>query len=580
MNEGDPSATLEQIAAAAHSAMIEPPPFVDLAQSLIEAPSAADRAALLDSADRATLEAALAYAAAPEAARERDRRLAWLRSDPRRVAALKVYYRAHVADFITDWMRVTDPRRTARGQSALVPFTLWPAQRRLVDFIIGCIRDGSPGTIVKARDVGATAACMATLATLCIFENDFSAGVVSATEAKLDRYADTVFMKLRGLLRDLPPEFAAGYDEERTSQYLIVSFPDTRSSITGATGPNAFRGLRASCVIVDEAAYLLNSHAIDSALSAVSNARLDVSTPHGIGGSFYDRAHNEAIRRLDISWRDDPRRDDAWYAQQVATLDPVVLAQEVNADFSASRAGTVNPQLWVQSAIGLAAKLGLEPKGVRYAALDLGDTGDRSAIAIRHGTHLLHVESWSGAGSDLLRTTARAFEICDRWGCNELLYDADGLGAAMRGDARVLNEKRQAVGTPPVRIVEYRGSSAPVLPNRLVPRTGRTWQDLVANRKAQAAWNLRTMFQESHKAASGEPFDPNAAICITAGIAELTKLCAELSQPTMSENSAGRLLIDKLGDGERSPNLYDCVAMVMAPRLLPIKISDAIRLEA
>lgn len=562
------------LAAAAYAAMIAPPPHVELASRLLAA-DRAERAALLETADRSTLEAALGYAAQPATARERDRRLEWMRSDPRRVAALKVYYAEHVADFISDWMCVTDPRRAARGQTALAPFALWPKQRELVEFILERIRCQEPGVVVKSRDVGASSVCLATLAACCIFRQDFAAGVISSTEAKLDRYQDTLFQKLRSMLRSLPPEFTAGYDEARTSQYLSVSFPETRSAITGATGPNAFRGLRQSAVLVDEAAYLPDSQAIDSALAAVSDARIDVSTPHGIGGSFYDRAHNPHIPNLDLTWRDDPRRDQAWYDKQVATLDPVVLAQEVNADFSASRAGVVIPALWVQSAVGLGEKLGLTPAGARYAALDLGDTGDRSALAVRHGVHLLHVESWSGAGSDLLKTVARAFRLCDQWGCTELVYDGDGLGASVKGDARVLNEQRQQDGKHRIKVTEYRGGGAPIQPTRKVPRTDRTWEDLCANRKAQAAWHLRMLFCESHKAATGEPYDKDAIISIHAKTLELSRLLAELSQPTMSENAAGRLLIDKLGNGERSPNLYDSVAMVFAPREMPIRISDS-----
>jgi hypothetical protein len=571
----------DSLAAAAHQAMIAAPPYVELATSLLAADTRLERDALLDAVDPTMRETALRYAAEPEATRERDRRLAWMRADQRRVAALRHYYRSHLADFISEHFYVTDPRRAAKGQTALVPFTLWPAQRKLVEFILERIRRQEPGVVVKGRDVGASSVCMATLAALCIFEKDFSAGIISATEAKLDRFQDTLFAKLRGLLRYLPSEFRAGYDEEKTSMYLAVGFPETRSMITGATGPNAFRGLRQSVVLVDEAAFLADNQAIDSALAAVSDARIDVSTPQGIGDSFYEKAHNAAIPRMDLGWRDDPRRGDEWYQKQVATLDPVVLAQEVNADFAASRTGVVIPAAWGQSAIGLAEKLNLAPKGARYAALDLGDTGDRSALAVRHGAMLLHAESWSGAASNLLVTCARAFRLCDEWECTELLYDADGLGAAMRGDAQVLNAARRAEGTKPITIIEYRGSSQPVFPARIVPRSNRKWEDLCANRKAQAAWHLRMLFQESHKAANGEEYDPDSMICIDPKIPELNRLIAELSQPTMNENSAGRLLIDKLGNGQRSPNLYDCIAMVFSPRRMPLSIHpDALALSA
>jgi hypothetical protein len=502
--------------------------------------------------------------------RERARRLNKIRSGEIPIGALRAYYSKNIPDFISDWMCVVDPRRVARGQIALVPFDLWIKQRELIDFILERIATGTPGVVVKSRDTGVSTVCLATLAALCMFNRGFSAGVISATEAKLDRFKDTLFMKLRELLNWLPKEF-----RDYESAYLRVGFPSTGSSITGATGANAFRGLRQSVVIVDEAAFLQDSGAIDAALAAVSEVRIDVSTPHGMGGSFFERAHTPAIKRFDISFRDDPRKDSAWYEHQLATLSPEVVAQEILADFAASREGVVIQAKWVQAAIGLAEKLGIKPTGARSAALDLGDTGDRSALAVRHGVCVLHAESWSGAGSNLLKTAGRAFRLCDEWKLSELIYDADGLGASMRGDSEVLNEHRPA-NAGAIKVVEYRGSSSPIFAERTVPRTRRKWEDLVANRKAQAYYALRQRFEQSHRAANGEPYDIDDIICIDPNIPELNRITTELCQPTMSENNAGKILIDKLGDGERSPNLSDAICMVMAPRKYAMSIHPSV----
>src|SRR5262249_38913376 len=88
------------IANATWAAMIAPPPYVELANGLLVADTRAARNALLDSADPMTRDAALRYLAEPQETRERDRRLAWMREDPRRVSALRVYFRHNIADFI------------------------------------------------------------------------------------------------------------------------------------------------------------------------------------------------------------------------------------------------------------------------------------------------------------------------------------------------------------------------------------------------------------------------------------------------------------------------------------------------
>src|SRR5262249_47921413 len=113
---------LDRIARDTHAAMTAPPDYVQLAAQLTAAETRTERDALLGAAAPTTREAALRYLAEPETTRERDRRLDWMRADPRRIAALRHYYADHVADFISDWGYTTDPRRIARNELALVPF--------------------------------------------------------------------------------------------------------------------------------------------------------------------------------------------------------------------------------------------------------------------------------------------------------------------------------------------------------------------------------------------------------------------------------------------------------------------------
>lgn len=567
--------TLDEIASATYAAMLSPPPFVELGHALLAAETIQARATLLDLAAPGVADAAMQYLAEPEETRERTRRLTWMRADPRRVAALKHYFRHHVADFICEYGTTYDPRLIADGKNPLVHLVLFPKQRELVQFIVDRIARKQHGLVAKGRDVGATATCVATLLSLCMLEDRFATGVGSSKEDKLDLTGapDTIFAHADNFLTGVPEEFKGTI----TRLYMRINFGNG-SSFVGEAGNECGRGGRKIVYLMDEFAFHPFPEAVDAALSQNTNTVLWVSTFHGPAGPFYDKSNNKAIPRLDITWRDRPDRDEAWYEDVKSRTDPVIFAQEVDANPLASREGAVIPALWVTAAIGLHTKLGIKLTGRRYGALDIGDTSDRSALAIRHGIYLEHIESWSGAGSDLMKTAAKAFGICDARGIDDLLFDCDGLGASMRGDARTLNEQRaEKVGLRPIKVTEYRGSASPLYPTRTVPRTNLTWEDYVANRKAQSWMNLRFLFEQSYHAAQGEPYDPDSIVSLNPDMPELSRLIAELSQPTMSATATGRILIDKLGPGERSPNLGDAACMCLgALRDWPMVISDAI----
>jgi hypothetical protein len=99
-----------------------------------------------------------------------------------------------------------------------------------------------------------------------------------------------------------------------------------------------------------------------------------------------------------------------------------------------------------------------------------------------------------------------------------------------------------------------------------VPRTNRKNEDFFANRKAQSWLHLQSLFREAYKARHGMPYDKAGYISINGKIPELGKLVGELSQATVSETAAGKMLVDKVGEGKSSPNLADAVVMCFAPR--------------
>jgi hypothetical protein len=276
-------------------------------------------------------------------------------------------------------------------------------------------------------------------------------------------------------------------------------------------------------------------------------------------------------RVFTFHWRDDPRKDDAWYAAECADLAPEVVAQEIDINYDASQTGILIPQEWVQAAIDAHVKLGIEPTGAKRGALDVADEGtDMNAFAVARGVLLYYLDAWSGKGSDIFGTVERAFRVCDEEGLREFRYDSDGLGAGVRGDARVLNERRQwAINAEP-----FRGSEAPVNPDDpiesasidLKDKDDRTNKDYFANRKAQGWWSLRMRFLRTYRAVrEGWKYPPDDLIFLSSKMPRLNELTAQLSQPTYTKNGAGKMLVDKQPEGTKSPNDADGLMILFAP---------------
>lgn len=498
---------------------------------------------------------------------------------------LRAFYRDHPAQFIDDWGCTFDPRLVERGLPAVVPFRLFPKQREWCDWVVAKWRAQDPGLTEKSRDMGVSWLAVALSATLCLFYEGMAIGFGSRKEEYVDKLGSpkSLFWKGREFIKLLPPEFRPGWSPA-DAPHLRIAFPHTGSVITGEAGDNIGRGDRSSIYFVDEAAFIERPQLVEASLSQTTNCRIDVSTPKGMANPFAVKRHSWLADRIFIfDWRDDPRKDDAWYEKQVRDLDPVTLAQEVDRSYTASVVGIVIPQAWVQSAIDADRKLGFEVRGAKRGALDVADEGiDLNAFCAATGVRVDHVTGWTGKGDDIFGTVQKAFSFCDVLGIDGFEYDADGLGAGVRGDARVLNEERKRK----IEVLPFRGSGEVVDKDKAIPTAAprtekkqpgeivRLNGDYFENAKAQGWFELRARFQRTHRAvqmaANGEAwqdaYKPDDLIVLNSKMPELAKLTSELSQPTYTQSKSGKMMIDKTPDGARSPNLADAVMIRYAPR--------------
>jgi phage terminase large subunit len=501
-------------------------------------------------------------------------RLERIRSDPALLAALKIHYRDNPADFISDFGMTYDPRNIERGLPAAVPFILFPKQREWVEWVVARWRGQEPGVTEKTRDMGMSWLSIAFACTMCLFHEGLTFGFGSRKEEYVDKlgHPKSLFYKARLFMEHLPPEFLGGWTRDH-APHMRISFPGTKSVLTGEAGDNIGRGDRAAIYFVDEAAFLERPQLVEASLSATTNCRIDISTPNGRANPFADKRFRFPSERVfRFHWRDDPRKDDKWYAKQIAELDPVTVAQEIDINYSASVEGVLIPSEWVQSAIDADKKLGLTITGRKRAALDVADEGaDKNALACATGIRLDQVSEWSGVGSDILQTVAKAFNLCDQYGTDDMRFDSDGLGAGVRGDARSLNEQRE---TGRITVTPWRGSAKVAKPDKAIPtaqptgRKDRLNRDFFKNAKAQGGWELRVRFQRTHRALT-EPdyqYDPDDLIVLNGSMPNLDRIAGELSQPTYSVDTTGKIVIDKKPDGTRSPNLYDSVMILFASK--------------
>lgn len=490
-----------------------------------------------------------------------------IRSDPSILPSLRIFYRENPARFICDWGVTINPKNIERGLPSLVPFILYPKQIEWVEWAVGQWKGRKPGLTLKTRQMGFSWLSMALACTMCIFNEGMVIGFGSRKQEYVDLKGDlkSLIEKGRSFMANLPVEFRAGWSQE-TSPHMRMMFPESSSLIAGEAGDNIGRGATTSIYFVDEAAFIERPHLVEASLSQTTNCRIDISTPNGRANPFADKFFGGKISTFEFFWRDDPTKDQAWFDEQAQTLDPVTLAQEITGDFNASVEGVVIPAAWVQAAVDAHLKLQFAPTGAKMAGLDIADEGiDKNALCGAHGVVIERTEEWSGKGKDIFDTVERAFLAADLHGYTAVKFDSDGLGAGARGDARVINDRRRASGAREIKFQPFRGSAAVVDPKGEDVKDRKN-EDFFANAKAQGWWRLRTRFQKTYRAVvEGMKYDPDELISISSAAGAVSKLCIELSQATYSINTAGKIVIDKAPDGQKSPNLADAVMIRFSP---------------
>lgn len=322
-------------------------------------------------------------------------RMTWLeriRTDSTILPGLKVFYRDHPVEFVTDWGCTFDPRNAEVGLPTTIPFVLFPRQEEYLDWLLARWRGREDGLVEKSRDMGVSWLCVAFSVWMWLFHPGTVVGFGSRKEEYVDKIGDpkSLFWKIRQFIALLPAEFQpAGWNDRVHAPHMRILNPENGSSIIGEAGDNIGRGNRTSLYIKDESAFFEHADAIDAALSQTSNCKIDVSTPNGSGNAFYRKAHGGKIKKFVFDWKDDPRKGKDWYARQCEILDPVIVAQEIDRDYESSVSNSWIPGELVAAAMAR-GPADVAAVGRLLVGVDVARFGDdKTVISFRRGRVLL-----------------------------------------------------------------------------------------------------------------------------------------------------------------------------------------------
>ncbi len=369
---------------------------------------------------------------------ERMRRLQNLRDadDPGTAwKALRLLYKDDPVKFINDWGMTTDPRNPEIGLPTTVPFILFKRQVEFIEWIHARWKAREDGIVEKSRDMGCSWLCVAFACWMVIFHPGTVVGVGSRKEDYVDKLGDpkSLLWKVRKFIGMLPAELrphGCTWNESKHAPSMRVMC-EQESAIIGEAGDNIGRGARTSLYLVDEAAHLLHPESTDAALSATSNCKIHVSSVNGPGNPFYKKRHGGEFPVFIFDWRQDPRKNEEWYAKQVRTLDPSVLAQEIDRNYESSIHNAFIPGDVVRAAMQRGPAEVRANGGLRVG-IDVARYGDdKTAIVFRRGRVMLKKVMMTKASVTDVAGRARAEINAYGMRPEQIAVDVIGIGAGV-----------------------------------------------------------------------------------------------------------------------------------------------------
>lgn len=212
---------------------------------------------------------------------------------------------------------------------------------------------------------------------------------------------------------------------------------------------------------------------------------------------------------------------------------------------------------WIEAAIDVDIKLGIDMSGPCMVGYDVADTGeDKNATARFHGAICDAIDEWSGDEDQLTESALRAWSAIDNHR-GVLIYDSIGVGAHVGSTL-----KNVARG----RCHPFNAGSSVRNPGRKYGDTQILNKDKFENLKAQAWRDVSDRFRRTFEAVEmGATHSPSDLICIRSDVLHLDRLKRELSTPLRAFSRRGLDMVESKEDlakrDVKSPNLADAFIM-------------------
>ena len=231
-----------------------------------------------------------------------------------------------------------------------------------------------------------------------------------------------------------------------------------------------------------------------------------------------------------------------------------IYGGEVYSDYTES---IIQPE-WIDAAIDAHKKLKFEPMGVKSMGFDPADTGsDAKSVIMRHGSVITHGLKWSDG--EIPEAIDTAFTCAYDWRAEHIIYDADGLGVAVKVGLKPRIEGKN------IKVTAYRGNSVVNNPGEIY-KEDITHKNQFLNRRAQRFWLLRDRFEATYNAIKkGLYTDPDQLISLSSDLEDLDVLKSELIKIRRKKGQNSFIQIESKEDmrkrGVKSPNMADALNM-------------------